>query len=1151
VNRLLLCGTFLLSVAIGALAQEGGSIRGTVTDQSGAAIVGARITITSSATKVTTSVNSNTAGIYNVGALPSGTYRVTAAAQGFETVVHNDIVVDLATVTGLNLQLQIGASTQQVEVTGAAPILNTQESSSSTAIAVDAYASLPLSAGGGRNASSFTTLTPGVNENNSVNGAPQESAQVTLGGITVQNAEAFGATNNIRFPPEAVEEMSIVTSAYSAEYGNTGGGVQRYEIKSGTNLYHGNVYEYFKNTIFDARGYFNSQTPIDRQNEYGFSLGGPVSIPKVYDGKNRSFFFFNGDWFVTAGGRSTVISSLPSSESRDGDFSEYLGAQIPFTNPCAAGPVFSGQIFDPATTRTVNGQLCSTPFPGNVIPANRISRAAENLLAILPPTTTGTPFNNIGLQRAPSFNNFHDYTMKFDQYFGSNHHFSGLFGNSANPSGGGSLLSPPLWTTGTTYWAWDVARVTYSWIINANLLNELRLGYNREIFSNTPTGSEDPGWQNDLGIPGYQTASNLFPGFIWSDGDYQTLGNQQFWDATSNTYVLSDTLSWTKGRHTLQFGGEDDDLWHALYKDWPAQFTISRNETALPSALGSTGEEAASLLLGLIDTSNIPQLADTHVNYKWQTFGLYAQDSYKVTPHLTLNYGLRWDLFLPMVAPYNNIMSAVNLSMQNPSAGNLPGTYVFAGTDGQGSCLSSACNDAHGIAPRLGLAWQVAKRFVFRGGYGISYYPTGLYGAGNNVYLTDGYDPTSAVSTPDNGVTPGMTLAQGFPADRLQVRNLSPSVNIGSNFDYWSKTAQRVANVQSWNVSLETQLASSLSLDVAWVGTKGTRLSMLQNINQVNPSYLSLGTSLLNSNIDSPAVVAAGFTAPWPGFATALGANATLAQALRPYPQYLHGFGYNSDNEGNSTYNALQVKLNKHMSNGLYLLMAYTYDKSITDANSTLYSVPGNNPIGTGEVIDQYNFGLSKTVASAWQPNVFTTAFVYDLPIGPSKRFLNKGGVVGAVIGGWQLGGVLTYETGALISVPATQALPLFAGPSYATIVSGVRRRGTWNGRFNPATDRYLNVNAFQVPASGTFGGKQYLPNLFAPSYKDEDLSISRSVKLTERWALQLRLETFNAFNRAVFGAPTSNISNPASFGEITTQANSPRQAQLVGKITF
>jgi hypothetical protein len=1151
VNRLLWCGVFLLSVAMGALAQEDGSIRGTVTDQSGAVIVGARIAIISSTTQVTTTVNSNSAGIYNLGNLPPGTYGLTVSAQGFQTLVRNDIVVDLATVTGLNLQLQIGASSQQVEVTGSAPILNTQESSSTTAVTPDAYASLPLSAGGGRNASSFTSLTPGVNANNSINGAPQDSAQVTLGGITVQNAEAFGATNNVRFPPEAVEEMSIVTSAYSADIGNTGGGVQRYEIKSGTNLYHGNVYEYFKNTIFDARGYFNSETPIDRQNEYGFSLGGPISIPKLYNGKNKSFFFFNGDWFVTAGGRSTVISSLPSSESRGGNFSEYLGAVLPLTNPCTGGPVYSGQIFDPTTSRTVNGQQCSSPFPGNVIPAARLSKAAQNLLAILPQTTTGTPFNNIGLQTAPSFNNFHDYTLKVDQYFGSHHHFSGVFGDSVNPSGGGSILSPPLSTTGTTYWAWDVARATYSWIINANLLNQLRLGYNREIFSHTSAGNEDPGWQAAVGIPGYQTASNLFPGFIWNDGDYQTLGNQQFWDATSNTYVLSDTLSWTKGRHTFQFGGEDDDLWHALYKDWPAQFTISRNETALQSALGSTGVENASLLLGLMDTSNIPQLADTRVNYKWQTFGLYAQDSYKMTPRLTINYGLRWDVFFPMVAPYNNIMSAVDLSMPNPSAGNLLGTYVFAGTGGQGACLSSACNDAYGIAPRLGVAWQPAKRYVVRGGYGISYYPTGLYGAGNNVYLTDGYDPTSTVSTPDNGLTPGMILDQGFPADRLQVRNLSSSVNLGSTFDYWSKTAQRVSNIQSWNVSVETELAPNLSLDVAYVGTKGTRLSMLQNINQVNPSYLSLGTTLLNSSIDNPAVVAAGFKPPWPGFAAALGANATLAQALRPYPQYLNGFGYNSDNEGNSTYNALQVKLNKHMSNGLYLLTSYTYDKSITDANSTLYSVPGNNPIGTGEIINQYDFGLSKTVATAWQPQVFTTAFVYELPVGPGKKFLNSGSIVGGVLGGWQLGGVLTYETGQLISIPATQALPLFAGPSYATIVSGVPRRGTWSGSFNPATDRYLNVNAFQVPAANTFGGKQYLPNLFGPAYKDEDLSISRSIKLKERWALQLRMETFNTFNRVVFGAPTSNISNPASFGEVTTQSNTPRQAQIVGKITF
>jgi hypothetical protein len=424
------------------------------------------------------------------------------------------------------------------------------------------------------------------------------------------------------------------------------------------------------------------------------------------------------------------------------------------------------------------------------------------------------------------------------------------------------------------------------------------------------------------------------------------------------------------------------------------------------------------------------------------------------------------------------------------------------------------------------------------------------YGSGNNAYLTDGYDPTSTATTPNNGVTPGTTFDQGFPLGQLQTKNLTPSYGIGSTFDYWSRYANTVANVQSWNLSVQTQLAPNLALDVAYVGTKGTHLTSAENINQLNDAYLGLGATLLSSNINSPAVVAAGFTAPWAGFASALGANATLAQAPRPYPQYLTGFGYNSDNDGNSSYQALQAKIEKRLSDGLYLLASYTWDKSITDANTTLLSTPGNNPGGRGRARDQNNRHLDKSVASDWQPMVFTTAFSYELPIGPGKMLLNRGGIAGRLIGGWHLNGILTCRTGALISVAAQQSLPNFAGPNYATTVLGLQQRGTWKGPFNPAANRYLNLNAFAVPVGYGTGGV-YLPNLRGPVYLDEDLSLSKVFPIKERLNFEIRLETFNTFNRVVFGNPASNISVPQSFGQITSQANSPRNAQIAAKLNF
>jgi hypothetical protein len=341
-------------------------------------------------------------------------------------------------------------------------------------------------------------------------------------------------------------------------------------------------------------------------------------------------------------------------------------------------------------------------------------------------------------------------------------------------------------------------------------------------------------------------------------------------------------------------------------------------------------------------------------------------------------------------------------------------------------------------------------------------------------------------------------------------------------------------------------------LDVAYVGTKGSHLSMAMNINQLNPSYLSLGTSLLQSSITSPAAIAAGFTPPWPGFASALGSLATVGQSLRPYPQYLTGFGYNSDVEGNSTYQALQAKLEKRYSNGVYLLAAFTFDKSIGDSNTTSLPLPGNNTLSNGTIPNQYNYATQRSVSQLWQPFVLSIASNYDLPIGPGKKFLNAGGALGRITGGWRFGAILLFRTGALISATQPDNLPLYAGTQYANPVPGPLQKGAWTGAFNPATDLYLNPNAWALTPTNTFGtGSEYLPNVFAPFYSNANISLSKSTRVKERLNAELRLETFNTLNQVVFGGPAANISIPSTFGKITTVANTARNCQIVLKVNF
>jgi hypothetical protein len=331
-------------------------------------------------------------------------------------------------------------------------------------------------------------------------------------------------------------------------------------------------------------------------------------------------------------------------------------------------------------------------------------------------------------------------------------------------------------------------------------------------------------------------------------------------------------------------------------------------------------------------------------------------------------------------------------------------------------------------------------------------------------------------------------------------------------------------------------------LEVAYVGSKGTRLPARNtDPNQLNPAYYSLG-ALLNSSITSPAVVAAGFRPPYPGF------TGSLAQALRPFPQYVTSLAgaLSSATIGNSTYHSLQTKLEKRFSKGLFAEVVFTWAKNLADAFST--SVGNAGQLGR----NNYDRALDKSVVPYGRPYKFVAAASYDLPLGPGKRFANTGGAVGKVVGGWQVNGILTYSTGVPIQVAAPQALPLNGGPQTPNTVSGLPQMSTWDGRFDPAKDRYLNSSAFSLPASYQFGtAGLYLPNVLSPNYYNEDLALVKNTKIAERFTLEFRLEAFNVFNRVIFSAPASNLGTPSTFGVISAQANAARNGQIALRLTF
>ncbi|MDQ2774409.1 MAG: carboxypeptidase regulatory-like domain-containing protein [Acidobacteriota bacterium] len=1136
ITVLSLCGAALYGQS------ERGSIRGTVQDSSGALVPGANVTAVSAATNIATSTLSTGAGNYNIPELPPGMYTVRVELAGFKELVQENVVVEVSGVTPLDLRMEVGQISEKVTVTTETPMLKSETSDLSTEINPQSYVDLPLtSAGAGRAPESFIFLAPGVTPgvhaggaasdtfDAHINGSPTLSKEMQIDGMSTQIAEVQGDPRDLTFPPDAVQEMSVLTSSYPAEFGNTGGGVEQYLIKSGTNSYHGNAYEFLRNTDFDARGFFNSSVAVHHENEFGGTFGGPVRIPKIYNGKNKTFFFLNVEQYLLRGGSQNSIGSVPDAAFRSGDLSGLVdasGKQIP--------------IYDPATTTPDgNGGFTRQVFAGNMIPANRISAAAKNILSYVPAPTLPGIYNNYP-SSGSSITNYDAYTYKVDQYFASKHHLSVTWNQSANDNNGPySVLPHPVQSTrdGTTNVY--TGRMNYDWTISPTLLNSFRVGFNRQYqFLGSAEATQD--WGTKLGISG------INPGFptVGYGGFTPLAQNQAVIGPISNTFLYADSISWTKGKHNFKFGEDLRRLQHqSILPSGPLSLNFNTLETGLPGATGTTGNEFASFLLGQVNSASEYVNNTTEGNRFWYS-GAYAQDDWKITPKVTINAGVRWDVFTPYkeVADRYSIMDP---SKPNPAAGGVLGAYVFAGGKAGtppytgSSYLTTDSNiDWKNFGPRLGAAWKVTERFVIRSAYGISYYPDGGLGGGNVQYVTDGFSTTASFISPNTGVSPAFNLDSGFPQNYTHPPFINAGLNVGQSANMWWDNASKPLYKQDWNFTTQTQITPTLVLDAAYVGSKSTRVGTgAVNANQLNPSYLSLG-NLLSDDIYSPSVVAAGFKAPYAGFTGSLG------QALRPFPQYI-GVGVEaSANIGNSTYNSLQLKAEKRYSKGLWLLASYTWSKTITDASSQL------GGFFSSSARDNYNRSLEKALATYDVPSRLVAAFNYELPIGAGKPLLSQG-VASKILGGWQVNGILTYQSGVPIQISANNTLPLFNSGNTPNSVPGQRVENSFGG-FDPGKNILLNSAAFTIPGPNQFGtSAQILPDARSFPVYNEDFGLQKKFFIREpSLYFELRFEMFNAFNRVVFGGPATNI-NSSNFGQVSSQGNSPRNGQVAAKFYF
>jgi len=1161
---------FFLAALLGlatAIAQVGGTgtIQGTVTDPSGAVVTGASVTATNVATGAETARKTSEAGVFVLPLLPAGEYTVTVKATGFQNLTQPHVIVDALANVAVNPKLQIGAATQTITVSEQPTTLKTDDAVLGSSVENQVYDALPLAmnaAGSPRDPSAFAGLAIGVDNystqaagpsTGSFNGGQTYQNEVYIEGLPLTSAGTEADTRNLAFgvSVEAVEQFQVETAGAKAMY--EGQGVENYVLKSGTNQFHGGVYEYFRNTDFDARGFFAAVLPADHQNEFGVSIGGPIR-------KNRLFFFGNYDGYRFVSATNPVgYQSIPTTAERTGDFS-----------------AFPQVIYDPTSA---TGTAARTPFPNNVIPTNRISKAAQSFQSYLPPPTNGNITNNY-LAILPSTVDNDSTTDKLDYNLSDKHRIFALFSTgkydwptvgSLTPVSTSTLPTP--YTDGRSVIEYaTLAQIHDSYIISPTLVNQASISLSRLWIPLTdPTANGGyPGKAGLTGLPaGF--ASTAFPDISFSGNNAPVSWdgtNAHVYNEAQNTVDAQDNLLWIKGKHNLTFGFQWQTLQDNETFALDAAFSFSNNETAqfVNGALsGTTGLSYASYLLGMVDSSTNTQDSVAETGGRYKTYAFYVQDDFKVSQRLTLNLGLRWDIWSPFTEVVNR-MSFINPNLANPVAGGIPGALQFAGS-GTDSCHCSTPVQQHNVnpGPRLGVAYRVGDKTVIRASYSIFYAHAGGVGGrtnGRQGLSQVGFNGTNAQSSVATG-QPAYIWDNGVPG----ITNPPPYINPSYGIGYITAAAALAAGApwagpstaigmtygdpsfggkapyyENWSFNIQRSLTQNLMLSVAYSGSAGHWLPGAAvagpMTNQIPVKYLPLqGTLSSTLNATSLTTVQAmfpSFNTPFPNF------TGTVAQALKPFPQY----GGISDpwlDVGNSTYNALQISLSQRLSHGLTLMVNYAYSKELDDL------------VGVRDPTKDF---LEKGPGTIDHPTVVSATFLYQLPLGAGHKLNSGSRALSAVISHWQFSGIFTYAGGAPLTITGTCTgggiIDASCYPNYNTSFSGsVWQNGT-PGTGNITTTAYLNKAAFvdaPVYTAGDIARSAPL-GLFAPHNADVDISVRREFVFHEKIRLAFQADAFNVNNAVHFAAPGLGIDS-ATFGIFTSMANQPRKLQFSARLSF
>ena len=1179
--------SFLAFFAYGQ--SERGTITGSVQDASGAVIQGARVIVTNTATNVNIDAVSNQSGEYTVPNLQPGTYNVRVEKQGFRPTQTSGLNVDASANVRVDVKLEVGAATQTVEVQASAVQLQTEDAKNSVTLQNKMVDDLPLVVNGTvRTPFDLASLTPdaknlGGDNGFSVGGGQAASYGTSLDGVSTNTSRALQKSWVASNSPsvEAIEQFTVDTNGFKAEYGHAGGGNMTYASKSGTNQFHGSVYEFLRNNDLDANNWFSNRSGIPisiyKQNDFGATVGGPVWIPKVYRGKDKTFFFFSYEGFRNRTGANGASFTVPTPEMYNGDFTKWVtsaGVQIPIYNPVSQ-------------VTNADGSVTRQVFPGNVIPKSMFNATSLKALGVFQGSGTLTPNTGAAPGTAAYVtNNFletsgtqvypvNKSSIKGDHIFNDKHRISGYYGHDREHQTYGADGPPTLpglysnyndLTQGT-----DVLRFSWDWTFSPTKLNHFYAGGNNWVQDHKPPQEYIGNWQSKFCLGNVPNCNeNLINLFSGGTGDtLSTWGGQADNGSENTVYAYNDDFTWIHGKHTFKFGGMYQlNHYNGFGRQCEAGCVgFSYQNTGVPggSNPNAGGNAFASFLLGIANSGQIDTVR--FIGQQFPYFGGFFQDDWRVSPKLVVNLGLRWDGNLPPTG-LNDRWSDFGPTTPNPGAGNIPGAVLFAGSC-QGCVGSRTLANfwSSGFGPHVAIAYSYDTKTAFRASYSRTY---GALVAVSGSTHNSGFTLTQTDSSTNTGLTPTFMMDGGFPPYTVPPF-INPAVSNGTNVAWFQgNETTKLPAFDNISFSIQRQIGTSMVAEIAYSGVMGEHLQTgLLDYNQINPSYLTaFGTVaqslvVLNSQVGSATANAAGIRAPYAGF------TGTVAQALRPFPQYnvIDTWAGQGDHSGHSTYNAVYVKFQKRYSSGLTFQASYAFSKLLTDSDSAW-----GNQLNAGQgpyyAADFFNRGLEKSIGEFDVSHDFKFSAIYDLPFGKGQKYLTHG-ALGWIIGNWRVSTINLYASGTPVAITTSLqgGLPIYAtGDQGSTRVSPyITSYSGWqpnyNGKFDPSVNNFFvpyGSGPFPLQGSGTAlnsigNDTRYNPKLRLFPNLNENMSVTRSFPLREKMRLEFRAEAFNVFNRVRFGTGSTQLQNQ-QFGVLTgagSQINSPRNLQLALKFYF